>query len=157
MPIVSWKCSHPPYAEPYDYFLRTIPSAHASSSALTETLHHFRWQHVALVVQEHNTSCWQWGREAYYTLTERGLTMSQMIVLTTVQEESVVSQLSLIQPTTKGKTISLPSEQKIVKTHHIHCTKKPLHQVTTMLLTSTNIQFPGHNHLLTTGADDLTL
>ena len=25
-----------------------------------------------------------------------------------------------------------------------------------MLATSTNVLFPGHNHLLTTGADDLT-
>ena len=37
--------------------------------------------------------------------------------------------------------------------------KKPLyiHQLTTMLSTSKNVLFPGHNHLLTTGADDLTL
>ena len=33
--------------------------------------------------------------------------------------------------------------------------KKPTyHQVTTMLDTSKNVLFPGHNHLLTTGADD---
>ena len=31
------------------------------------------------------------------------------------------------------------------------------HQVTTMLATSENALFPGHNHLLTTGADDPTL
>ena len=36
------------------------------------------------------------------------------------------------------------------KTHTIH-------QVTTMLSTSDNVLFLGHNHLLTTGADDLTL
>ena len=30
-------------------------------------------------------------------------------------------------------------------------------QVTTMLATSKNIPFPGHNHLLTTGTDDQTL
>ena len=29
-----------------------------------------------------------------------------------------------------------------------------IHQVTTMLATSKNVLFPGHNHLLTTGADD---
>ena len=34
---------------------------------------------------------------------------------------------------------------------------KKIHQVTTMLATSKNVLFPGHNHLLTTGADDLTL
>ena len=29
-----------------------------------------------------------------------------------------------------------------------------IHQLTTMLATSKNALFPGHNHLLTTGADD---
>ena len=29
-----------------------------------------------------------------------------------------------------------------------------IHQLTTMLSTSKNVQFPGHNHLLATGADD---
>ena len=32
-----------------------------------------------------------------------------------------------------------------------------IHQVTTMLATSENVLFPGHNHLLTTGVDDPTL
>ena len=41
---------------------------------------------------------------------------------------------------------------------HIHWAKKAtINQVTTMLATSENVLFPGHNHLLTTGADDLTL
>ena len=31
------------------------------------------------------------------------------------------------------------------------------HQVTTMLATAKNVLFPGHNHLLTTGADDPSL
>ena len=35
--------------------------------------------------------------------------------------------------------------------------KATIHQVTTMLATSKNILFPGHNLLLTTGTDDLTL
>ena len=37
--------------------------------------------------------------------------------------------------------------------------KATIHQVTTMLATSQNVLFPGHNHLLTTGrpTDDLTL
>ena len=30
-----------------------------------------------------------------------------------------------------------------------------IHQVSTMLATSKNVLFPGHNHLLTTGTDDL--
>ena len=30
-------------------------------------------------------------------------------------------------------------------------------QVTTILITSKNVLFPGYNHLITTGADDLTL
>ena len=35
--------------------------------------------------------------------------------------------------------------------------KVTIHQVTTMLSTSKDILFPGHNHLLTTSTDDLTL
>ena len=40
-----------------------------------------------------------------------------------------------------------------------HCAKKnpTLHQVTTMLVTSRNVLFPGHNHLPTTGTDDPSL
>ena len=34
--------------------------------------------------------------------------------------------------------------------------KAIIHQVTTMLATSENVLFPGHNHLLTTSTDDLT-
>ena len=35
--------------------------------------------------------------------------------------------------------------------------KNTINQATTMLATSKNIPFPGHNHMLTTGTDDLTL
>ena len=35
--------------------------------------------------------------------------------------------------------------------------KATIHQVTNMLATSKNVLFPGPNHLLTTGADDLKL
>ena len=35
--------------------------------------------------------------------------------------------------------------------------KATIHQVTTMLATSKNVLFPGHNHLLTTRTNDLTL
>ena len=35
--------------------------------------------------------------------------------------------------------------------------KATIHQVTTLLATSKNVLFPGHNHLLTTGTDDPTL
>ena len=37
------------------------------------------------------------------------------------------------------------------------CKKATINQVTTMLATSKNVLFPGHNHLLTTGTDDSTL
>ena len=37
------------------------------------------------------------------------------------------------------------------------CKTATIHQVTTMLATSKNVLFPGHSHLLTTGADDPTL
>ena len=42
----------------------------------------------------------------------------------------------------------------------IHCAKKThctIYQVTTMLATAKNVLFLGHNHLLTTSTDDLTL
>ena len=35
--------------------------------------------------------------------------------------------------------------------------KATIHLVTTMLVTSKNVLFPGHNHLLTTGTDDPSL
>ena len=35
--------------------------------------------------------------------------------------------------------------------------KATIHELTTMLSTSKNALFPGHNHLLTTGADGPTL
>ena len=35
--------------------------------------------------------------------------------------------------------------------------KATIHQVTTMLATSKDVLFPGHNHLLTTGTDDPSL
>ena len=35
--------------------------------------------------------------------------------------------------------------------------KATIHQVTAMLATSKNVLFPGHNHLLTTSADEPTL
>ena len=35
--------------------------------------------------------------------------------------------------------------------------KPTIHQLTTMLATSKTVLFPGHSHLLTTGADDPSL
>ena len=56
---------------------------------------------------------------------------------------------------------SLAIMQRVVNTGkycHISLHKKAtIHQVTTMLATSKNVLFPGHNHLLTTGGNDLTL
>ena len=37
------------------------------------------------------------------------------------------------------------------------CKKATIYEVITMLATSKNVLFPGHNHLLTTGADDPSL
>ena len=43
-------------------------------------------------------------------------------------------------------------------THSLSLSEKAtIHQVTTMLATSKIVLFPGHNHLLTTSADDPTL
>ena len=41
--------------------------------------------------------------------------------------------------------------------HEILHKRATIHQVTTMLGSSTNVIFPGHNHRLTTGTDDPTL
>ena len=42
--------------------------------------------------------------------------------------------------------------------HYVTLGKKAtIHQLTTMLSTSKNVLCPGHNHLLTTGADDPSL
>ena len=46
----------------------------------------------------------------------------------------------------KNNIVSLPLPQKAT-----------IHQVTTMLATSKNVLFSGHNHLLTTSADDPSL
>ena len=40
---------------------------------------------------------------------------------------------------------------------HVHCTKKTIHQLTTMPTTSKYFIFPGPNHLLSTGTDDPSL
>ena len=42
-------------------------------------------------------------------------------------------------------------------TFYAHRKKATIHQLTTRLATSKIVLFPGHNHLLTTGADDPTL
>ena len=46
-----------------------------------------------------------------------------------------------------------------MSTHHYQSQRKTatIHQLTTMLSTSKYVLFRGHNHLLTTGADDPTL
>ena len=41
--------------------------------------------------------------------------------------------------------------------HNTHHKEATIDQVTTILATPKNVLFPGHNHLQTTGADDLTL
>ena len=58
-----------------------------------------------------------------------------------------------------GETVYLTVPPK--STSYMHCKtpheKNTVHQVTTMLATSKNVLFPGHNHLLIIGTDDLTL
>ena len=68
---------------------------------------------------------------------------------------------------TSWKIWQKPKAKFTLVMHHLHiayCSKiimvhtaqkkNTIHQVTTMLSTSKNVPFPGHNHLLTTGADD---
>ena len=50
------------------------------------------------------------------------------------------------------------SDREQRKCKFAHCTKKAtIHQVTTMIATSKNVLFPGHNYLLITVTDDLIL
>ena len=51
-----------------------------------------------------------------------------------------------------------PRNYMYINSHQDALRKKAtIHQVTTMHATSKKFLFPGHNHLLTTGTDDLTL
>ena len=45
----------------------------------------------------------------------------------------------------------------MAKLYHQLRKKATIRQVITMLATSKNVLFPGHNHLLTTGTDDPSL
>ena len=46
---------------------------------------------------------------------------------------------------------------KVAKDKESLAKKAIIHQATTMLATSKNVLFPGHNHMLTTSIDDQTL
>ena len=50
-----------------------------------------------------------------------------------------------------------PSIDTVITSMLSLCKKATIHQVTTVLATSKNVLFPGHNHMLTTGTDDLSL
>ena len=66
-------------------------------------------------------------------------------------------KLDLKKVSQTSKTFSVvPTEQHYTSQLTQH-KKATIHQLTSMLATSKNFLFPGHNHLLTTGADDLTL
>ena len=54
------------------------------------------------------------------------------------------------------ETATLLSKEFIIALHH-YTIKATVNLVTIMPVTSKNVLFSGHNHLLTTGADDLTL
>ena len=59
-------------------------------------------------------------------------------------------------PEVLNSHIATPWHNKLTQYQSL-CAKATIHQVTTMLATSKNVLFPGHNHLLTTGTDDPTL
>ena len=48
-------------------------------------------------------------------------------------------------------------KKKVIHIGPYTAQKATIHQVTTMLATSKNVLFPGHNYLLTTNTDDPTL
>ena len=71
-------------------------------------------------------------------------------------------KLSLFNVCVRRRHVGLCSNESITRHVKSWCLtqrkkKATIHQVTTMLSTSKNVLFPGHNHLLTTGNDDLTL
>ena len=81
---------------------------------------------------------------------------------------SKISKISRITNTSRVEPITLVVQRYLIQTTRIGCDIKPdntLHKkatirqvlVTTIFATSKSILFPGHNHLLTTGTDDLTL
>ena len=56
--------------------------------------------------------------------------------------------------------LTLAQGCRLYRSCNQYCTlgkKATIHQLTTMLATSKNVLFPGHNHLLTTSTDDPTL
>ena len=57
------------------------------------------------------------------------------------------------------ETLMLPPHlsKQCLQMDTITTQKATVHQLTTMLSTSKNVLFPGHNHLLTTGAGNLIL
>ena len=59
--------------------------------------------------------------------------------------DSSGESILIIQPQDKHKVLLSPSK------------KATIHQVTTMIATSKNVLFSGHNHLLTTGTADPSL
>ena len=57
-------------------------------------------------------------------------------------------------------TAQLPVYTQTIKVSNLQFTQREqttIHQLTSMLETSKNVLFPGHNHPLTTSADDLTI
>ena len=64
-----------------------------------------------------------------------------------MSEECEEFRVSALDPQCARETPLLLTQHK----------KAIIHQVTTMLSTSKNVLFPCHNHLLTTGSDNLTL
>ena len=55
------------------------------------------------------------------------------------------------------KMLPMKMIHRVVYENFSLCKKATIHQVNTMLATSKNVLFPGHNKLLTTGTDDPTL
>ena len=53
--------------------------------------------------------------------------------------------------------MDLASASMALTTGNLLCQKATIQQVTTTLATSKNVLFPGHNHLLTTGTDDMII
>ena len=96
------------------------------------------------------------------TINVRSRMLAQQILAKSLNSPNIIARQNLLIYSIQSKGIlnfkvevtplnscivSMPSVQK----------KATIHQVTTMLATSKNALFPGHNHLLTTGTDDPSL
>ena len=75
--------------------------------------------------------------------------------------EEYIDSSRAVRGTVSDSDVSTHKDMRTAQVSFCFCVtlgeKATIHQLSTTLSTSKNVLFPGHNHLLTTGADDPTL